>query len=505
MGAADSMAVMEGIADTIFVPPLVDETVLARFCQAVQSYADSQGLHDAAAEKLAELQLRLSTLRNLASLSRLALVGHPLSFARLEDEMRCLTVDFPCGEREPCDQREDECADTPREQVFLSAAVDLSPGSTFVWQVDFPCGERESDDQCEKECADTPREQVFLSAAVDLLAGATFVWKDDTNQRDRTIVAIVRGIEEAIAFPVTYAAEAATFLGVGTIALSPTHAAIVIGNATQRLIQSDRACTPQAPADIRRRLEGLACTWMRANPVTAFFDAIRGPKIHRIVRWQATLREAATQIHVGDPVTLLLHTPPDEDDEARACRISLQDYGVVFTPRQRVPDPIVVDNGFQVSIPDRSRSGPVIVIPKLPDFTSVVQLLNKYRQQYPDEMNSSVFAAAHIDTWAFPIAYRYPCVTIALLPTSAAATAFTASGPLAAGQTVSVGETVSIQYRIEPPGADGGAAPVINAPGGLVTRTGRPDVLLFRPSAPGNTTVQLAWGTTTVTIPINVV
>jgi YHS domain-containing protein len=35
-GSADSMAVMEEVEDTIFVPPLVDETVLAQFCQAVR-------------------------------------------------------------------------------------------------------------------------------------------------------------------------------------------------------------------------------------------------------------------------------------------------------------------------------------------------------------------------------------------------------------------------------------------------------------------------------------
>jgi hypothetical protein len=124
-----------------------------------------------------------------------------------------------------------------------------------------------------------PDEHVFLSGAVDLFAGATFLWKDNSERRDRAIIAIVRAIEDAIAFPVTYAAEAATFLGLDTIALSPTHAAIVIANATQRLIQCDRVCIPRAPADIRRRrLEGLACTWMQDNPVTAFFEAIRALK-----------------------------------------------------------------------------------------------------------------------------------------------------------------------------------------------------------------------------------
>ena len=467
VAGADSMAVMEEVADTIFVPPLVDETVLAQFCEAVQTYADSQSLHDAAAEKLAELKFRLSNLRNVASLARLALVGHPLSFARLEDEMHCLTVDFPSDKLEP----------------------DVEWGGL---------------------CQNTADAQVFLSAAVDLFAGATFLWKDDVDRRDRTIVATVRAIEDSIAFPVTYAAEAATFLGLDTIALSPTHAAIVIGNATQRLIQCDKACIPRVPADVRRRLEGLACAWMQCNPVTAFFEAIRGPKIHRIVRWQANLREESTALRttalrIGDPIAVLVHKQREEDDKAGACGIALQDCGVMFTPRQPAPDAIVVDDCFEVSIPAGSLTGPVIVVPKAPDFTRVSQLLTSYQQRYPDEINGSVFALARIDTWAFPIAYRHPCVTIASLPSTATATAFTVSGPLAAGQTVSVGETVSIQYQIEPPGSDGGMPPTINAPAGSVTQTARPDVLLFRASAPGNATVELAWGSTTVSVPIVVV
>jgi|GEM_PF-3509978 hypothetical protein len=461
-GGADSMTVMEEVADSIYVPPLVDETVLAQFCQAVQSYADSQSLHDAAAGKLAELKLRLNNLRNLASLSRLALVGHPLSFARLEDEMHCLVVDFPCDKLEP-------------------------------------------DEECGECRADTSNERVFLSAAVDLFAGATFLWKDNVDRRDRTIIAIVRAIEDAIAFPVTYAAEAATFLGLDTVTLSPTHSAIVIGNATQRLIQCDKACIPRAPASVRRRLEGLACDWIQCNPVTAFFEAIRGPKIHRIVRWQAHLREEPTAaLGIGDPLAVLVHKPREEDAKADLCGIALQDYGLMFTPRQPATDAIVVDECFEVSIPLGSRTGPVIVVPKAPDFTRVSQLLASYQQRYPDEINGSIFALARIDTWAFPMAYRHPCVTIAPLPATATATAFTASGPLAAGQTVSVGETISIQYQIEPPGVAGGASPAINAPGGSVTRTARPDVLLFRPSAPGNTTVELTWGSTTVAVPIMV-
>lgn len=453
---ADSMAPMEEVADTTYVPPLVDETALAQFCQAIQTYADSQSLHDAAAEKLALLQLQLSNLRNMASLAVLALVGHPLSFARLEDELLCLVDNFPCEKLEP-------------------------------------------DAEAEKCCEGSSNQLVLLAAAVDLFAGAAFLWKDDLPRRDRAILAIVRAIENAIAFPATFAPEAAVFLGVGNVDLSPTHAALVIANATERLLDCTRPCTPRGPRDVRRRLVGLALAWMEANPVTAFFEAIAGPKIHCIVRWQADTgeppadtREIPGPVRIGDTLTVLVCEERD-----------LERYGVMFTPRQPAPDALVVRAGFQVRVPQQSRTGPVIVVPKKPDFDCVSQLLTRYQQLYPDEINSSVFVLARIDTWAFPIAYRHPCVTISAQPTSATSTVFTTTGPLADGQAIAVGQTVSIQYQI-PTGADANTPPTITAQGGSITRTGRPDVLLFCPSAPGAASLDLTWGSTTVSVPINV-
>jgi peptidoglycan hydrolase-like protein with peptidoglycan-binding domain len=447
---ADSMAPMEEVGDTTYVPPLVDETALAQFCQAIQTYADGQSLHDVAAAKLALLQLQLANLRNMASLARLALIGHPLAFARFEDELLCLGAQFPCENLE-ADGEAGECCEGSSDEVVL------------------------------------------LAAAVDLFAGATFLWKDDLARRDRTILAVVRAIEEAVAFPATFTAAAAVFLGVDNPDLSPAYAALVIANATQRLLASEHVCAPRGPADVRRRLEGLASDWMEANPVTAFFEAIEGPKIHRIVRWQAEKSEERDPLRIGDTITVLVHQSCD-----------LENHGVMFTPRQPAPDAIVVDAGYQVRVPQQSRTGPVIVVRTTPDFDCVSQLLARYQQRFPDEINASVFALARIDAWAFPIAYRHPCVWISAPPASATATVFTAAGPLADGQAVSVGQTVSIQYRVEPAGADAGMPPTITAQGGSVTRTGRPDVLLFSPSGPGPASVELTWGSTTLNVPITV-
>jgi hypothetical protein len=257
---SDPMPQMEHPEDTVGAPPLVNDRLLIRFQHAVQGYADSAGFHDAAAAKLVRLQAKLTNLRNLAALCRLAIIGHPHSFARVVDEMHCLAVDFPS------DPLDSECDD---EELH----------------------EDETDDR------------VQLAAAVDLFAGAAFVSKNNLAQRDRFIIGIVRAIEEAIAFPVTFAAEAKAYVGEGAGELSPSHTSIVIANATQRLIEADYKCVPLAPHDIRCRLECLARKWMRANPVNAFFDAISGPRLRRIVHWEDPELPRADDARVGDRVT----------------------------------------------------------------------------------------------------------------------------------------------------------------------------------------------------------
>jgi hypothetical protein len=61
------MGGMEEAVDTIGVPALIDGRALAQFCQAIQLYADRNGLHDQTQEKIQNLLARLNKLRNLRS------------------------------------------------------------------------------------------------------------------------------------------------------------------------------------------------------------------------------------------------------------------------------------------------------------------------------------------------------------------------------------------------------------------------------------------------------
>jgi hypothetical protein len=210
-----SMSMMEHPEPTISVPPLVDERVLLQFCRAIQDYADGAGLHDEAVGGLRLLRNRLDTLRNLALLCRLAIVGNPHSLARVADEMNCVAIDFPPD---------------PLEAIE-------GDGEPYE---------------------DEPDTRVMLTAAIDLFAGASFASKDKPEQRDRFIAGVVRAIEDAIGFPVAVASEAASYLGEGEAGQVPMHAGLVIANATSRLIESDQKCVPRVPREIHRRLVGLA-------------------------------------------------------------------------------------------------------------------------------------------------------------------------------------------------------------------------------------------------------
>jgi hypothetical protein len=371
MPTSSSTPMMEHPEDVIAVPALVDERVLLRFCKAVQSCADGLGLHDKAAVKLRFLQSRLDNLCGLASLCRLAIAGHPRSLARVIDEMYCLSVDFPSD---------------PLENL----------------------GEGEANE-------DEPDERVILSAAVDLFAGASFVSKDKPAQRDAFIIGIVRAIEDAIAFPVTFSSEAATYIGEGDGTQSPLHASIVIANATQRLIESDQKCVPSAPLEIRRRLECIARKWMHKNPVDEFFSAVSGPRLSRIVHWEDPKRDRPDDARVGDPVTLLVQERSRKNEEMpddECGSDNLKDYGVMFCPHTPAPVVRVVDDGLQVRVPENSRTGPIAIVKKEPDFSQAKSLIADYAAQFPVEWNSSIFASVRMDIWAFPDAFGPPILEI---------------------------------------------------------------------------------------------
>jgi hypothetical protein len=152
---SDAMNAMEHAVDTITVAPLLDERVLSTFCQAVQTYADGQGTGEKAATKLRKIKDHLGNLLNVASLCRFAVLGDQRSVTRVRDELQCIVVDFP--------------------ETLLPPAQ-----NTSIHDPD-------------------PRAQ--LAAAVDLFAGAAFVSAGNPDQLKRFVVGIVRGIEDAVAFP----------------------------------------------------------------------------------------------------------------------------------------------------------------------------------------------------------------------------------------------------------------------------------------------------------------
>jgi hypothetical protein len=443
---------MEHAEDTITAAPLVNERVLARFCQAVQEFADRQGSSERAALKIRELKARLSNLRNLASLCRLAILGHPHSWARVADELYCISVDFP---DDPIDEH---C-----------------------------CGMEEEDE---------PDNRVYLAAAVDLFAGAAFVSKDDREQRDRFIIGIVRAIEAAIAFPVTFAPEAAAYVGEGTEAMAPLHAAIVIANATQRLIESDQKCIPKAPASIRMRLECLARKWMQANPVDAFFHAISGPKVECI---------EPDDVRVGDLVTLQLRSRCAEDLSREGYEYSelLRRVAVMFCPHQPAEIVSVLENGFQVRVPEGALTGPIAIIRNPPDLGYVHYLLDEYADEYQQEWPFSIFGVVRIDLFCYPEAFGPPRIEIIQVPRTANVGVYTSAGPLGEKQSVGINDTVVIRYRVTPAGSDANAPLSLNAPGGDITQKG-PGVLVYKPARDGTNPVELTWGDLKVSVPISV-
>lgn len=360
------MPMMEHPDTTVSALPLVDSRVVLYFCNAVQAYAAATGAAEDVAPRVRTLRARLDNLRDLASLCRLAIVGDPYSFARVIDELACLVADFPAD---------------PLETLA---------GSSEVHE-------------------DEPDDRVLLGAVIDLFAGATFVSKGRPEQRDRFIVAIVRAIEAAMAFPVTFWLEAATYVGDGDGSVQPLHARLVIANATQRLTDGDAACRPRLPMSIRRRLYCIARAWMRENPVDAFFAAVSGPQVRDIVHWEDPARERPDDARVGDPVTLLVERPAGDDG---CCSDPLGGCVVMFSPHAPASVIRTVRGGLEVRVPEGSRTGPIAVLVSDPDFAPVKALIARFTACFPAEWSQSVFASVRMDVWAFPTAFGPPVLEI---------------------------------------------------------------------------------------------
>jgi hypothetical protein len=280
--------------------------------------------------------------------------------------------------------------------------------------IDFPCDPLERIEGEEELNEDERDTRVQLGAAIDLFAAASFCSKGRSERRDRLVVGAVRAIESAIGFPVSVSQEAATYLGEGDGTQSPLHAKLVIANAMLRLLESDKVCVPRPPAEIRRRLYCLARRWMLKNPVDLFFETISGPRVTRIVHWEDPSLPRPDDARVGDRVTLLLEREQRNKDDADSdCEErDLSDFSVMFCTHEPAPVVRIVDDGLEVLVPERARTGPIAVVKTKPDFTPVKDLLAAYAASYVSEWSFSVFSSVRMDTWAFPSAFGGPVLEV---------------------------------------------------------------------------------------------
>lgn len=456
-GAMESMAGMEHPVDTIAVPPLVTTRVLMQFCSAVAKCAAGSTPREHVDARIAELHGQIAILSNLACLTRLAVLGHPESFARLRDGLANLAAAVT---------PKDESPHTSRQQVG-EPALDTSP----------------------------PDYRVQFTTAVDLLGGAALVSKDDPAELDRMVRGVVVAIEAAIAYPVCFAAEAAAYLGEGTGELSAPHVASAIATATAGFLQDRRAGTPRLPHNVQRRLNSLAHDWIRANPVSEMFAALAGPSLDQIVHG---IQPASAKI--GDTITLMLRPSPGASSSApvrdgtkSGGRTAPRHRFVLFCPSSCAEVLSAGEDALEVKVPYHAKSGPVIIV-QAPDVADVVFLLQQYAEAYPLEWEYSVFSRIQVWQWAYPTAFAGPRVNIRQVPESVAVSAFTAAGPLAQGADVALGTPVYIHYTVDPPGSDAEEALQVQAPKGVVGRGSRPNMIVYTPTKAGRVVVRLKWG-----------
>jgi hypothetical protein len=434
---------MEHALDTLYVPPLVDDRVFSRFARAVRDHAASLFEADEAEAKLRELRDTLQNLRNVASMCRLAARGDPRAFCRAHDELNCIAIDFPGPPLDPGD-----------------------PGMPVA----------------------APDTRAQLAAALDLFAGAAFVSKGDAGQLARYVTGVVRAIEMAAAFPLAFADEAACYVGEGDGAMAPSLARLAIANATQRLLANDTDCTPSAPAQFRARLETLAQRWIKANPVTALFDALTGTALDAsLVRLRPNAARAG-QVVALTPGTQLL----DADSLVAMCC-------------PHVPARIVRSGRgeatLSMEVPDRARSGPVAIVQRggADQFAQVKLLLQRYQADFEAEWMLGVFSFIPLPEWCYPVAFTDSAwLEVAQTPRAATAAVFDEAGRRAESRAVRVGEPVTVTYAVDPAGSDAEVAVSVTATNGTITPLAKARTYLYRPTSRGTGEIRFAWGSLSV-------
>lgn len=444
MQQAQGMNGMEHPEDTIFVPPLVDERILSRFERALRMHAQATNVESEMAEKLRDLRTRLEGLVNLASLCRLAVLGEPHALARVTDELQCLVVDYP-----------DSLPDLP--------ASEYSNGS--------------------------PHDDGRFAAAFDLLAGAAFAAQAPSKGLESSVVAIVRALESAVAYPLAFADATAAYLNEGDGAVSPKQARIAVANAAERILASDLHCDPGAPAWFRQRLGRLARRWLEGNPVTLLLGALTDPGL-------AGASVCPESARVGELVTL--EWGADVQDPSSVV--------AVFSPHQPAKVLGAFARRMQVEVPEGARSGTIAIVrkPDLKDLDEISELAKRYEDAYGPDWTASVFGTIPLGQWAYAAAFRgAPCVEVTQPPRSVSAEVFDSAGRRAEAKTFTVGDELTIRYRVTPAGSDTDSPPRIIATCGSVV-TAEPGTLKYRPDEPGLGSVRIEWPTCGVTVPVKV-
>lgn len=447
---------MEHPADTLGVPPLLESSVVAAFCQAVQHHADSVGRGVEAATALAGLRDRLESVRRTSQLCRLALLGHPRSVERLRDELHCLATDFP-----------GPAVGLPESEIDGTGEAD--PGA------------------------------LLLPAVIDLFAGAAFVSKAEPSNLEWLIGGLVRAIEAAVCFPLAFGPEALAYLG-GSSGLAGVHAAAVIATVAGRLIGGEACCDPPVPSVAAARLGLLARRWLQANPVTEMLQALSGPRLG-----DALLGLSPHEVQVGDRVTLSLRPDCSERPilDRKAETLPRGGRFVLFCPAQPARVLGVGTNSIEVVVPDGARSGPVALV-RQPELSGVRALLARFACQYPVDWPNSLFGLIPMWKWAYPAAYGPPRAEIRAVPARATVKAFSGGGALAAGGTVALGQKVYIHYLVDPPGSDQAAPLEVTASLGQLSYPIPTGMVVYTASQPGDDVIELKWGALSESVTVRV-
>jgi hypothetical protein len=299
----------------------------------------------------------------------------------------------------------------------------------------------------------------------------------------------------AAAFPLSFAAEAACSLGEGDGEMPPPAARLAIANATQRLLSDDADCTPAAPARFSARLETLARRWIKANPVTALFDALTDPTLDETA---ISVQPSATR--AGGVLTLSLETAAVADPSSLVA---------MFTPH--VPAEIVRTrkeaSELSIVAPAGAQSGHVAVVRRrgADQFAQVNALMERYQADFEAEWMLGVFSFVPLQEWCYPIAFtRSPWIQITQLPVRATVQVFDAAGRRTEARPVKVNEAVTVTYSVYPPGSDANAPLAISATNGTIRALSKPCTYLYRPANRGTGQIRLAWGGLTVTANVTV-